>query len=115
MLLSPIQSERLSAVKRTNRAWRNAKRDANERAKIIAAREIADYQIAMDIQVRRALNAGVPKAQIGSTGLGTSSPKTVADSLERTAGLARLNPTLFQSPSDESAPDAAQFHTAADL
>lgn len=85
MNLTPKQELHLRHVKAANTAYREAKRDAMTRARILAAQEVADYQLAMDREVRLAMEAGVPNNQIYRSGLGTSNSNTFHESLARTA------------------------------
>lgn len=84
MKLDPAQQDLLSAVSTADIAWRDARRDAFARAKIIVDDEIRSYLAARDHRVRLAFEANIPKAAIGREGLHTSSPSTVNDSLART-------------------------------
>lgn len=88
MLLTEMQKLRLANVKTANLAWRAAKREANARAKILAANEVAAFLAAQDLAVRLADDAGVPGRQIYQDGMGTSSSVALAASLARTASLA---------------------------
>lgn len=85
MKLTPTQEMHLRNVKRANDQWRNAKHDAAERARIIAAQEVESFRSAMDHQIRLAFDSGVPKSQLRVLGMGTTSPLPLDDSLARTA------------------------------
>jgi hypothetical protein len=85
MILNPKQEMHVRNVRAANVAWRAAKIEAGARARVIAAREVSDYLLAMDREVRLALEAGVPRVQIFRDGLKTSSPNALRESLDRTA------------------------------
>jgi hypothetical protein len=85
MILNPKQEIHLRNVRQANVAWRAAKIDAAARAKILAAQEVDGYLLAMDREVRMALEAGVPLSQIHRVGLGTTNVHTARASLARTA------------------------------
>jgi len=85
MKLTPTQEMYLRNVKRANDQWRNAKQDAAERARIIAAQEVESFRSAMDNQIRLAFDSGVPKSQLRVLGMGTTSPLPLDESLARTA------------------------------
>ena len=88
------QEMHVRRVKTANTAWRSAKVDSAARARVIAEREVESYRNAMDLEVRQAFEAGVPKAQILSYGLATTNNATINESLARTADLARIQKEL---------------------
>jgi hypothetical protein len=81
----------MNNVRTADIAWRNAKRDAHARAKIIAAEEVASYLAARDHEIRQAVDAGVPKGRLRTKEiLGSLDPKNLEDSLARTAAAANV-------------------------
>ena len=84
------QKMHVRRVKTANTAWRIAKADAAARARVIAEQEVEAYRNVMDLEVRQAFEAGVPKAQIRTFGLGTTNTAVLIESLARTADLARI-------------------------
>lgn len=114
VLLNHTQQMHVRNVRAANKAWRVAKTEALARAKKLAAEEIAAYQHQMDLEVRLAFEAGVPKSQIGKEGMLTSAPKTVLDSLARTAGLATATAAPLQTRQTDPLADRYQATTPAD-
>ena len=90
MKLTDKQTIHLRRVKTANDGWRKAKMDAAAHARLIAEREVETYRNAMDLEVRQAFDAGVPKAQIRTLGMATTNNEVINDSLARTEGLVRI-------------------------
>ncbi|MET4703066.1 hypothetical protein [Frigoribacterium sp. UYMn621] len=85
MKISPKQELHIRNVRAAAIAWRTAKADALMRARQLAEREVADYLLAMDREVRLANDAGVPSSRIYREGLGTKNPHSFYESMKRTA------------------------------
>jgi hypothetical protein len=86
VILNPAQESMLTRIRTAKGVERNAERDALDRAREIAEKEVTAYVLATDLEVRQAFEAKIPAARIGSA-LGTKDAKTVTDSLARTAKL----------------------------
>lgn len=88
--LNPALRPHLTAVTQADLDWRDAKRDAHERARQAADQEIAQKLAIRDAAVRRAVDAGVPLVEFRRKGQGlhTSHQGTVLDALARTETLA---------------------------
>lgn len=85
---TPIQEMHLRNVRTARNAYLVASKDSLARAREIAAREVLTFQAAMDHEVRLAFEAGVKKTPLREIGMGTKAPKTLEDSLARTAKAA---------------------------
>lgn len=93
--LNSEQERLLNELRKADIAWRNAKEDAFTRAQQIADREVTGVLAVRDQLVRKAVEAKIPKLQIRLRGLGTTSPHTLDESLERTsltAAMAAVDP-----------------------
>jgi hypothetical protein len=88
--LSPKQEMILRAVATAQKALRDAKHDALKRAQQIAEHEVEEFSRARDHAVKIALDAGVPKAQIGRIGLGTTDHNTMKRIIARVTDVERL-------------------------
>lgn len=75
-------------VQTARQARDEAKITARLRAQAMIDAEISAHQHEVDRAVRVAVEAGVPKRQVGILGLGTSDYKTLQAALSRTEGLA---------------------------
>ena len=82
---TPAQDAILKALDGFDNAWRMKKRDAKMEARIIVERAISATLAQRDMYVRIAIEAGIPKSQIGERGLHTTSPSAIVESLARTA------------------------------
>ena len=85
-------------VQTARQARDEAKITARQRAQAMIDAEISAHQHEVDRAVRVAVEAGVPKRQVGILGLGTSDYKTLQASLGRTEGLAAA--TIAHEESD---------------
>ena len=85
MKLTPKQTMHLDNVAASDNAYRAAKRGVMARARIVAQEELSGYLAALDLQVRYALDAGVPKTRLYQEGLHTRAPATLRESLARTS------------------------------
>ena len=90
MKLNAEQKALLDYASDADDAWRQAKLHAAKRAKEMIEREIASYAAARDKAVYDAIEAGVPRRQVGQLGLKTTSPNTVADAYNRVAAQTQL-------------------------
>lgn len=87
--LAPALRPHLTAVSQADLDWRDAKRDAHERARRAADDEIAQKRAIRDAAVRSAVDAGLPLIELRRKhqGLHTTNAQTVLDSLARTEPL----------------------------
>lgn len=90
MKLNEEQKALLEYVSDADDAWRKAKLNAAKRAKEMIEREIAGFAAARDKAVYDAIEANVPRRQVGQLGLKTTSPNTVADAYNRVAAQTQL-------------------------
>lgn len=97
MILDGAQLATLRRLRANRDAWKNAKVDAAQRAKAIVADEISGYQTAMDLEIRHAVEAGIPKIRIREEGMGTKDSRTLEESLARTEALARAQVDRLES------------------
>jgi hypothetical protein len=88
--LTQHQQELLDYVAETDERFRQAKRHARRRAQEMVEQEIAMFSAARDKAVWEAVNAGVPKRQVGILGLGTTSPNTVHEVFDRAVANMKL-------------------------
>lgn len=88
MNLNTAQQVHMKKVRAANDTFRDGKRDAAARAKIVAAEEVQSYQARLDQELRLAFDAGIPKLRLYQDGLRTKSSKGLEDSLARTAPAA---------------------------
>lgn len=88
--LDPALRPHLTAVTQADLDWREAKRDAHERARRAADAEIAQKLQIRDAAVRKAVDSGLPLVELRRKGQGlhTSHQSTVLESLARTETLA---------------------------
>lgn len=99
MNLNTRQQVHMKNVQIANRAWRDARRDADMRAKLIAADEVSGYQAAMDNQIRVAYDSGISKLRLHTEGLFSKDSKGLEQSLKRTApAAAALADKLISDP-----------------
>lgn len=89
MILDEKQRAILTRIRAKRDAWKNAKVDAEQRAKAIVAEELSKYRLAMDLEVRQAVDAGIPKSRIREEGMGTKDSRTLEESLARTEAFAQ--------------------------
>jgi len=87
--LTHSQETVLESLQRSDKAWRLGKLSAFETAKREAAQAVQALLSQRDLDIRLALMAGIPKAQVGRRGLGTTSPAAISDSLARTEVFAK--------------------------
>jgi hypothetical protein len=99
MNLNTKQQVHMKNVQIANIAWRDVKRDAAARAKLIAAEEVSGYQAAMDHQIRVAYESGISKLRLRTEGLISKDSKGLEASLARTApAAAALANKLIRDP-----------------
>jgi hypothetical protein len=83
--LESAQENLLRAVQATNAAFKTAQAEAGRSARKWAVDQVAGERAALDRAVRAAFDAGVNKFRLHREGLGTTSRKTLDDSLARSA------------------------------
>lgn len=81
--LTPQQEALLAFAEEADDRYRSAKLNARKRAAEMIEREIAAFSAARDKAVWEAVEAGVPKRQIGLVALKTTSPNTVQEIYRR--------------------------------
>jgi hypothetical protein len=81
--LTPQQESILRRVDDADTRYRNAKLTARKRAQEMIDDEIAEFASDRDKAVWEAVEAGIPKRQVGLVGLKTTSPNTVHEIYNR--------------------------------
>jgi hypothetical protein len=84
VILDTKKQMHLNNVRKANKAYREAKIGARALVKKRVEEELATYRSAMDMEVRLAVEAGVPKSVIAQEGMLTTNVRDVYTSLERT-------------------------------
>ena len=90
----------LDTARRADQAWREAKRTLRARLRRQLEEELSRFSLARDEAIWEAVKAEVPKSRIGTEALGTSSPNTVYDAIERHEKLRGIEglPELAEKP-----------------
>jgi hypothetical protein len=93
--LTTAQQAALDYVAECDERYRQVKATARTRAMRQIEQEIETFKAARDRAVYDAVQAGVPKRQVGIHGLHTSSPNTIQDAYDAIAkGIVNLNVEL---------------------
>lgn len=86
--LDPIQKAALDDVRKRNEEYQLARRYAHEEARRQADEKIRHYAEAVDVAVHYAVvTLGIPKNQVGLSGLGVKNPYAVYNALQRAEAL----------------------------
>lgn len=95
--LNTTQQNALDRVVAANIDYKRVRESAYAEARREADRRISVQQQALDLAVRSAVDAGVPKKQVHEIGMSTSNPYAVYDSLTRTDPkmIGRTGPSPF--------------------
>lgn len=95
--LTAAQQAALDYVAACDEKYRQVKATARTRALRQIEQEIETFKVARDRAVYDAVEAGVPKRQVGIHGLHTSSPNTIQEAYDSIAkGIVNLNVELAQ-------------------
>lgn len=85
MILTVSQQDVLADLIFANTAFKPALKDAVRAGKALTAELTAVENFKRDRLIRACVEAGIPKRQVGISGLGSSSPSTILESLARSA------------------------------
>ena len=94
MILTDAQQDILADLIFANETFKPAMQEAARAGKALTAELTAVENFKRDRLIRACVEAGIPKRQVGISGLGSSSPSAILESLARTSLTPVLSPTM---------------------